>query len=176
MTLLLASVTDSDEAEIAIEHGADIVDLKDPSKGALGAWPVDAVGAGVRAVAGRRPVSAVTGDLPMEPEAIREAVRNMAQAGVDYVKVGLFPGPRRPDCIRALSGLARSTRIIGVMFADAEPAFDLVPVMAECGFAGAMLDTAHKGTGRLLDRADMATLKDFVGRCQSNNLMVGLAG
>jgi len=176
MTLLLASVTDSDEAEIAIEHGADIVDLKDPSKGALGAWPVEAVRGGVRAVAGRRPVSAVTGDLPMEPEVISAVVGDMAHAGVDYVKVGLFPGPRRPDCIRALSDLARNTKIVAVMFADAEPAFDLVPVMAECGFAGAMLDTAHKGTGRLLDRMDMATLKDFVGRCQSNSLMAGLAG
>src|SRR5215470_10297947 len=176
MTLLLASVTDTDEAGIAVAHGADVVDLKDPSKGALGAWSVEAVRTGVRAVAGRRPVSAVTGDLPMEPEVITAAVRDMAQAGVDYVKVGLFPGPRRVECIRALAALAPGSKIVGVVFADAEPAFDLVPVMAECGFAGAMLDTAHKGTGRLLDRMDMATLKDFVGRCQSNSLMAGLAG
>jgi FolB domain-containing protein len=176
MTLLLASVTDEEEAEIAVAHGADIVDLKDPSKGALGAWPVEAVRAGVRAVAGRRPVSAVTGDLPMEPEVVAAAARGMAQTGVDYVKVGLFPGPRRAECVRALSVLARSSNIVGVMFADAEPDFDLLPVMAECGFAGAMLDTAHKGSGRLLDRMDMARLKDFVGQCQSNGLMAGLAG
>jgi (5-formylfuran-3-yl)methyl phosphate synthase len=176
MTLLLASVTDIDEAEIAVEHGADIVDLKDPSKGALGAWSVEAVRAGVRAVAGRRPVSAVTGDLPMDPEVVVAAVHDMAHAGVDFVKVGLFPGPRRIECIRALSALARSSKIVGVVFADAEPAFDLVPVMAECGFAGAMLDTAHKGTGRLIDRMDVATLKDFVGRCRSNGLTAGLAG
>jgi FolB domain-containing protein len=176
MTLLLASVTDVDEAGIAVEHEADIIDLKDPSRGALGAWLVEAVQAGVRAVAGRRPVSAVTGDLPMEPEVITASARAMAQAGVDYVKVGLFPGPRRVQCIRALAVLARSTNIVGVMFADAEPDFDLVPVMAECGLAGAMLDTAHKGSGRLLDGMDMTTLKSFVGQCQSNGLMAGLAG
>jgi FolB domain-containing protein len=176
MTLLLASVTDEEEAEIAVAHGADIVDLKDPSKGALGAWRVEAVRACVRAVAGRRPVSAVTGDLPMEPEVVAAAAREMAQTGIDYVKVGLFPGPRRAECVRALSVLARSSNIVGVMFADAEPDFDLLPVMAECGFAGAMLDTAHKRSGRLLDRMDMAKLKDFVGQCQSNGLMAGLAG
>ena len=176
MTLLLASVTGVDEAETAVEHGADIIDLKDPSKGALGALPADVVRASVQAVAGRRPTSAVTGDLPMEPDIVSTAARSIAQAGVDYVKVGVFPGGRRLDCIRALSVLARSSKIVGVMFADAEPDFELVSVMAECGFAGAMLDTAHKGSGRLLDRMDMATLKDFVGQCQANGLMAGLAG
>src|SRR5438128_2176152 len=99
MTLLLASVTGIDEAEVAVEGGADIVDLKDPSKGALGGLSVDVVRASVQALAGRRPVSAVTGDLPMEPDLVSAAARGIAQTGVDYVKVGLFPGPRRRECI-----------------------------------------------------------------------------
>jgi dihydroneopterin aldolase len=176
MTLLLASVTEVDEAEIAVAHGVDIVDLKDPARGALGALPVDVVRRCVQAVAGRRPVSAVTGDLPMEPDIVSATARDIAQTGVDYVKVGLFPGPRRRECLRALSVLARSSNIVGVIFADAEPDFDLVPMMAECGFAGAMLDTAHKGAGRLFDAMDMATLKDFVRECQASGLMAGLAG
>ena len=176
MTLLLASVTDVAEAETAIEHGADIVDLKDPSAGALGALPLEVVRTCVQAVAGRRPVSAVTGDLPMQPDLVSAAARDIAQTGVDYVKVGLFPGERRIDCIRALAVLARSTKIVGVMFADCEPDLSLVSLMAECGFAGVMLDTANKRAGRLLDHIDMAVLKDLLARCRANALLAGLAG
>src|SRR5215470_1547988 len=156
MTLLLASVTGRQEAEIALEHGADIVDLKDASKGALGGLPADAIRETARAVGGRRLVSAAAGDLPMQPDMVAAAGRIIAETGVDYVKVGLFPGPRRPDCVRALSDLARSTKIVGVMFADCEPDLSLVSLMAECGFAGVMLDTANKRAGRLLDHIDMA--------------------
>src|SRR4051794_33920251 len=113
MTLFLASVTGPDEAETAIAGGADIIDLKDPSQGALGALPIETVRATVAAVRGRRPVSAVTGDLPMEPDVIVAAAGAMAQTGVDYVKVGLFPGPRRRDCIGALANLAQTTKLVG---------------------------------------------------------------
>ncbi len=176
MTLFLASVRDADEAEIAVADGADIIDLKDPSQGALGALSPEAVETVVRSVAGRRPVSAVTGDLPMQPEIVVAAAARMAHAGVDYVKVGLFPGPGREDCIRTLSGVAGDTKLVGVMFADAEADSGLVPLMAECGFAGVMVDTARKGLGSLLDHMDLAALEDFVVCARANGLMAGLAG
>ncbi len=176
MTLLLASVTGPDEAALVLTHGADIVDLKDPAQGPLGAVGADVLRATVAAVAGRRPVSAVTGNLAMVPDVIAAAVESAARSKVDYVKVGLFSGPGREDCIRALSSQARRTRIVGVMFADSGADTALVPLMAEAGFAGAMLDTAEKATGRLLDCLDVAALRDFVGGCRSHGLMAGLAG
>ncbi|MGB9210468.1 MAG: (5-formylfuran-3-yl)methyl phosphate synthase, partial [Pseudolabrys sp.] len=90
MTLLLASVTGSREAELAVTHGADIIDLKDPSQGALGALELSVVCDAVSTIAGRRPTSAVIGDLPMEPGVIAAAVAATAKTGVDFVKVGLF--------------------------------------------------------------------------------------
>src|SRR5262249_53831086 len=110
MTLLLASVTGPEEAEIAVRHGADIVDLKDPARGAFGAVAPRIVAATVAAVAGRRPVSAVAGELAMEPDAIVGAASALADAGVDYVKVALFPEPGRAACIRALASLARRVK------------------------------------------------------------------
>ncbi|MGC2011909.1 MAG: (5-formylfuran-3-yl)methyl phosphate synthase, partial [Pseudolabrys sp.] len=95
MTLLLASVTGSREAELAVTHGADIIDLKDPSQGALGALELSVVCDAVSTIAGRRPTSAVIGDLPMEPGAIAAAVAATAKTGVDFVKVGLFAGSKR---------------------------------------------------------------------------------
>jgi (5-formylfuran-3-yl)methyl phosphate synthase len=176
MTLLLASVIGPEEAALVLAHGADIIDLKDASQGALGALPPEVVRATVAAVRGRRPVSAVIGDLPMEPDVIAAAVESTAQTEVDYVKVGLFPGPLRAQCVRELSSLARKTKIVGVMFADGGADNALVHLMAESGFAGAMLDTADKRGGRLLDCMDIASLRDFVAACQEHGLMTGLAG
>jgi FolB domain-containing protein len=176
MTLFLASVTDAAEAEIALAHGVDIIDFKHPARGALGALDTDEVRAGVGAIAGRRPVSAVTGDLPMRPEVVVEAVRSMASTGVDFVKVGLFPESGRAACVAALRVLAGKAKLIGVMFADLGPDSELIRAMAEAGFAGAMLDTARKDGRRLLDHIDMPTLREFVAACRSYGIMAGLAG
>jgi FolB domain-containing protein len=176
MTLFLASVTGPEEAEIALASGADIIDLKDPANGALGAVAPDVVRATVGAIAGRRPTSAVAGDLPMDPAAIVGAVEALALTGVDYVKVGLFPGGRREACVRALAPVARGAKIVGVMFADHGADIALIPTMAAAGFAGAMLDTAHNSAGRLLDALDITALREFVAACRAHGLLAGLAG
>jgi len=49
-------------------------------------------------------------------------------------------------------------------------------LMANNGFTGAMLDTAKKGAGRLLDHMDVAALDRFIDRCRENGLTSGLAG
>ncbi|MEN3375202.1 MAG: (5-formylfuran-3-yl)methyl phosphate synthase [Hyphomicrobiales bacterium] len=176
MTLLLASVNGPAEAEIAVAQGVDIVDLKDTSKGAFGAVTPDVVRATVTAVAGRRPVSAVTGELAMESELLVAAAGAMADAGATYVKVALFPGPRRADCIRALSALARRVKIVGVMFADNGWDQALIALMTQSGFAGGMLDTAHKRNGNLLTHIDIPTLGNLVDAFRAQGLLAGLAG
>jgi (5-formylfuran-3-yl)methyl phosphate synthase len=175
MTFMLASVTSAEEAEIAIRHGADIIDVKDVST-ALGAAPTALVKATVDTAGQRRPVSAVVGEIAMEPAAIVEAASRVAAAGASYVKVGLYPDARRADCIRALSSLAKRVKLIGVMFADDGADEALVPLMAQTGFAGAMIDTARKIGGRLLDRMDISLIRRFVEASHMRGLMAGLAG
>ena len=176
MTLFLASVASSEEALLALRRGADIVDAKDATKGALGALAADAIRAIVGAVAGRASVSAVTGDGAMVPALMVEAAAAIAGTGPDFVKVGLFPDPQRADCIRALASLARTTKLIGVMFADRGADRALVRLMAEAGFAGAMLDTASKHGGRLLAHWDVPALRAFIGECRAQALLSGLSG
>jgi dihydroneopterin aldolase len=152
MTLLLASVRSTDEAEAALVLGADIVDLTD-ARGALGALNIDTVRAAVQAVKGRRLTSASAGDLPMEPETLAAAVNAMAATRVQYVKVGLFPDPRRGACVALLGARTRDTRLIGVLFADVEPDIGALPALlarlSAAGFAGAILDTLTKTLGGL---------------------------
>jgi FolB domain-containing protein len=175
MTLMLASVTGAEEAEIAVRHGADIIDLKDVNS-AFGAAAPAVLRATVDAVARRRPVSAVTGELAMEPEAVARAAAAIADVGASYIKVGLYPGHRRTDCIRALSSLARRTSLIGVMFADHGADEALIALMARSGFAGVMIDTARKTGGRLFDHMDIAVIGRFVDAARRHGLMAGLAG
>lgn len=176
MTLMLASVTGVEEAEVAVRHGADIIDLKDVNS-AFGAIAPSVIRATVDLLARRRPVSAVAGELEMDPEAIARAVATIADAGVSYIKVGLYPDRRREDCVRALAPLARGASLIGVMFADHGGADEaLIALMAESGFSGAMIDTANKTDGRLLDHMNIASIGRFVQAARTRGLMAGLAG
>jgi dihydroneopterin aldolase len=176
MTLMLASVTGPAEAELVLAAGADIIDMKDPSAGALGALSPEIVRESVARLAGRRPTSAVTGDLPMVPETLRVAVETMAATGVHYVKIGIFPSERAREVIDSLRECAGRTKLIAVFFADLAPDFELVDACAAAGFAGAMLDTAQKGSGRLLNHLDLLALNTFIARCHKNRLIAGLAG
>jgi dihydroneopterin aldolase len=175
MAFMLASVTGPEEADVAIRHGADIVDLKDVGS-AFGAVHPAVVRATVDAIARRRPVSAVSGEPEMDPHALVRAVAAIADAGADYVKIGLYPHPRRDDCIRALAPLARRVSLIGVTFADHGADEAIIRLMAQSGFAGAMIDTVRKTGGRLLDHMDIAALGRFVDRARACGLLAGLAG
>ncbi len=176
MTLMLASAATPAEAELALSSGVDIIDLKDPAKGALGALEPAVVAEIVAAIARRKPVSAAAGDHFDSPAEAAAAARALAATGVDYVKVGLASDASGRAAIHALKNLAASTKLVGVLFADRAPDLDLLQLMAECGFSGAMLDTFQKGEGRLLDYMDVAALAAFVDRCRELGLQPGLAG
>ncbi|MGA9604781.1 MAG: (5-formylfuran-3-yl)methyl phosphate synthase, partial [Methyloceanibacter sp.] len=136
MTRFLASVRDVAEAEMALAAGADIVDLKDPAKGALGALASDAIASCVAAIACRAELSATVGDLEMEPATVLSAVRATAATGVGYVKLGLFPGVDARGCLGLLAEQARGVRLILVIFADASPGFDVIREAALIGASG----------------------------------------
>lgn len=176
MTLFLASVRDAAEAEMAVGAGADIVDLKDPVRGALGALDLDTIDACVRAVGGRVPVSATIGDLPLDESIVPASVLATAARGVDYVKLGLFPGGDREGCLNALAGLAARTRLIVVLFADALPETDPIGLAARTGACGVMFDTLGKGGAALPDLISPGRLAGFAAAARAQNMTMGLAG
>lgn len=177
MSAWLASVTDAAEARQVLAAGAAIVDAKNPHAGALGALPHEVVRAMVASVAGRAPVSATIGDFPaMPPQDVSRAVAEMAAAGVDFVKIGLFPAHDLIACLDALAPIAARQRLVAVLFADREPDFGLLLHLAKRGFAGVMLDTADKTAGGLLAHQPPERLADFVARAKLLGLLTGLAG
>lgn len=111
--LFLASVTSVSEADAAKTGGADIIDCKNPAEGALGALPVEVVAAIRSAIAPSVKVSATIGDLVPEPDALVAAATAMAATGVDYVKIGFFPGGDAKAAIRALGRAFGSAQPVG---------------------------------------------------------------
>lgn len=176
VTKFLASVRNRAEALTALENGADIIDVKEPDAGALGAADPESLADVLAAVAGRRPVSAVAGTLSMAPEALASAVAARRQA--DFVKVGLStPDTAHLDAaLEDLAPHAGATRLIAVLFADEGIDLRLLDRIAAAGFAGVMLDTARKDGRRLIDHAPLATLSAFVEASRSHDLFCGLAG
>ncbi|HEU5169241.1 MAG TPA: (5-formylfuran-3-yl)methyl phosphate synthase [Gemmatimonadales bacterium] len=177
MTLLLASVRTITEARMALAGGADILDLKEPSAGALGAVAVDVAADVVRFVDGRVPVSATVGDLPMQPLLLAPAIAEMAATGVSFVKVGLFGGGPFDPCLDALARAARAgVRVVAVLFADQRPDLSRLDRIAAAGLRGVMLDTADKRSGGLRTHAADEDLARFVRAARAAGLFAGLAG
>jgi uncharacterized protein (UPF0264 family) len=150
---LLVSVTDVAEARLAVAGGVDVVDVKNPAEGSLGA-PAPGVIAQVRDVLpGELPLSAALGDLPCLPGTAALAALGAVRSGATYVKLGLW-GAAGPDDAAAVLRAAREAvdggaAVIAVAYADAArvpsrplaPA-DLVAVARRAGVSGCLIDTA----------------------------------
>jgi uncharacterized protein (UPF0264 family) len=171
----LASVTTLPEGQLCISLGADIIDCKDPAKGALGALAHETVAAIKSGLPGTV-VSATVGDLPSLPDAVLPAVMAMASTGVDYIKIGLFPGGDARATIESLGDLRLNVGLVGLLLADRTPDWELIPIMAEASFDGVMLDTAQKGQSALPDIIGLEGLSQFIHRARELGLLAGLAG
>ncbi len=176
MTRMLASVVDVQELQQAIAGGVDIIDLKNPHAGALGALPAEVIRQLVRETAGRCPVSATVGDLPPEPTRLTAAIRETAECGVDYVKVGFFGNQNLAECLQAIATLTERISVVAVLFADRQPPMERLEIFAATGFRGVMLDTAGKRGGGLLEHIDLPQLERFVAESRQLGMFCGLAG
>jgi uncharacterized protein (UPF0264 family) len=147
---LLVSVRGSVEARAAVAGGADVIDAKDPARGALGPVRRDRLAAIRRAVGAVRPVSAALGDAG---DAAMVAAAAAAARGVAFVKLG-FGGvtsdaPARSLARAARRGAASATALVLVAYADWRRAPSLAPdrlvaVAVDAGATGLLLDTARK--------------------------------
>jgi len=181
MTGMLASVNSLQEAQLALDAEVDIIDLKQPSKGALGALEIDLIKTIVTAINGVCPISATIGDLPMQPDSVFKAVDDMVNTGVDYVKIGFFPDG---DWLATLQKLhshtdlwqQQRTGLIAVLFADTQPDLTILSTLKNSGFKGVMLDTMDKQKGSLTQVMAPVTITQFVKLTRQHQLLCGLAG
>ncbi|SJM95939.1 Response regulator receiver protein (fragment) [Crenothrix polyspora] len=177
MTKMLASVNSVEEALVVLQENVDIIDLKQPALGALGALDIALVKAIVATINNRCPVSATIGDLPMQAQLIFNAVQTMAETGVEYIKIGFFPDNNWQTIIDKLSGLTQNNlALIAVLFADGQPDLSVIHALKNAGFTGVMLDTMDKKNGSLSQVMSKNTLQHFVHLAKNQQLLCGLAG
>ena len=168
MTLMLASVSSPQEAEIAIAHGADIIDVRDPDAAFAGV-ALDVARGIVASVAGRRPVSAVADETS-------NGVTAMADAGAAYVEVPLGRDASLAARVRGLAPLTRRVKLLGVVFAENGFDQDVIALIADAGFAGVLLHTTREEQRGLLDVMDIPALANFIEAARAKGLLAGFAG
>ena len=181
MTGLLVSVRDAREARLALAGGVDLIDIKEPSRGALGeADP--AIWRDVRdATAGAVPLSAALGEmLAAVPSA------HLAElAGFQFAKWGLARCRRDPDWparwAQRLQWLPSAVIPVAVVYADWQtaeaPPPEQVIEQAAALHCGVMLfDTFDKARGSLLDYLPLPELTRWTSQARRAGLRVVLGG
>lgn len=181
------SVTDAGEAWLAVAGGVDVVDVKNPAEGSLGA-PAPGVIAAVRdALPAALPLSAALGDLPPLPGSAALAAVGAARSGAAYVKLGLLGVSRAADAVAVLRAVREAVEgdaaVVAVAYADAAlvpsralAPGDLVAVARAAGVHGCLVDTAVKDGRGLLSWLDHAALVALVAAAHDAGLEIALAG
>jgi uncharacterized protein (UPF0264 family) len=172
----------------AIAGGADIIDVKNPKEGALGAcfpWVIKRI----REVTPKPlEVSCTLGDLPNLPGSVSLAALGAASTGVNYIKVSLYGVKNQEEAVYLIRNVVRVIRdfdpsiMIAVAgFADAERIGSVDPlliprIVKEAQADIAMLDTAIKDGKSLMSFLNVDQLRGFVEESHNFGLKTALAG
>ncbi len=177
MTGMLASITCVTEAKIVLNAGVDIIDIKNPNEGALGAQEINVVKDIVGFVNGEVLTSATVGDIDSNDPELINAILNMAETGVDYVKVGLFSEKVSDGFINTINEAAnKGVKLVIVFFAENYNNIESVSLLMQTRISGIMLDTKEKQSKNLCSLLNKNELHEFINLAKTNGLITGLAG
>ncbi|EUC15370.1 (5-formylfuran-3-yl)methyl phosphate synthase [Paraburkholderia hospita] len=182
MIRMLASVRDLDEARDAAQAGADLIDLKEPGAGALGAVAAPRIAHIVQSLRAEHPglpISAAVGDLrPGDHASLEYRASQVGRCGVDYVKAGIPADSASFDiALRSLTYMrSLHWNMVPVLLVDNGLDLRIVEQACELRFAGVMVDTGSKRRGDLFQCVPLAVLDSMVQIARVHNVMAGLAG
>ena len=180
---LLVSPRDIPEARKSL--AADIIDVKKPSEGSLGAnfpWVIREI----KSIS-TKPVSAAIGDFDYKPGGASLAAYGAACSGADYIKVGLmFDGIDKASdliesVVKAVKDEFPKKRVVISAYSDylrlgSISPFDMAPLVREAGADLAMIDTGIKDGKSTFDFMDEATLTRFTWKNHDLGIGTAIAG
>jgi uncharacterized protein (UPF0264 family) len=181
MTGLLVSVRSPEEAEIALAGGADLIDVKEPSRGALGPADPQTWSAIHRVVRRRKPASVALGEL------LDEGIERLARecGGFAFAKIGLAGCHEQVGWLKRWQQVVQSlpvgTSPVPVAYADWPAARGHSPrvVVAIAQWSPArlaLIDTFDKRAGNLLAHLDRDYLADLAREAAEADVSLVLAG
>ncbi len=183
---LLISPINVKEATAAVLGGADIIDVKNPAEGSLGAnfpWVIREI---KNAIPQEIEISATLGDLDYKPGTASIAAFGLANLGVDYIKAGFFGVKNKEQgedmaekILQAVEGF--DVKVVLSGYADYDKIGSISPfllpgIAADSGADVVMIDTATKDGRTLFDYMGADDLSRFVNKSHDLNLTVALAG
>ncbi len=182
MAKLLVSVRNRAEALAAREGGADLIDVKEPLRGSLGAASESAVRDVLQLVSGHRPVSMALGELA---ELANQPIDPRPVPGVQFAKLGLAGCGKLNDWQtrwrRAIDTWPAGVRPVAVVYADWRTAAAPSPAevlsaawQLEC--AALLVDTFDKSRGGLFDHMSDDELERLANGTHDGGLALALAG
>jgi hypothetical protein len=181
---LLVSPSSIEEAKLCLD--ADIIDVKRPAEGSLGAnfpWVIR----DIKRMAKSTPVSAAIGDYLPKPGNASLAAYGAACAGADFVKIGLMFNDKKAAkevieaVVQAVKGPFPEKTVVIAGYSDfarlgSINPFDISPIAAECGADVAMIDTGKKDGKSTFEFMSKDVLTKFTDLNRSLGLETALAG
>lgn len=189
---LMVSPKDVEEAKAVIRGNADIVDVKNPKEGSLGAnfpWVIRAIKELVEKERGNgMEMSAAIGDFDYKPGTASLAALGAASAGADYIKIGLLKIKTRQEAIDLLTGVVKAVKgfdptkkVVSAFYSDYKrinsiSPFEITEIGKEVDIDVAMVDTGIKDGRSTLEFLSEEELKTFVSESKALGLETALAG
>jgi uncharacterized protein (UPF0264 family) len=173
---LLVSVRDAAEAVVALSGGADLIDVKDLTRGPLGRADAAIIAEVVAAIAGRVPVSVALGEL-------RDHSPVELPSRVAFAKWGLsgMLDTHWPDLLHSAARTLSHAAPVAVAYADwtraeAPRPADVVAGAIASQTTVALFDTFRKDGSTLLDWMSLDEIAALVQTCRQADVKVALAG
>lgn len=176
---LLVSVRDAMEARVALRGGADVIDVKEPDNGPLGAASCGVIEAVVQEVAGAVPVTAALGELADGPRL------DGLPSGLAAVKVGLAGVVSRlrwrDDLVAVRDRLPAGLPLVAASYADTARAGAPEPegvleASVELGSGWIVLDTWDKSGGNSLEYLGKPRARRLIEQAAKAGISLVLAG
>ena len=191
MPKLLLSVRSAHEANLALEAGVDLIDIKEPSAGALGAASPEVIDEIVQLVNRRSPTSVACGELI---QSAAEIAKRLPGSGPgprpgglwpDYVKVGLSGCGSIDDWPQKwrqfLALLPPRSAPVAVIYADwreadAPSPAEVIEQVKSVKRAAVLIDTFDKTGPGLLRISSIDVVRALIDEVRTLRMPVAVAG
>lgn len=186
---LLVSIQSLEEAQIAVNSGCDILDIKNPTEGSLGAnfpWVLKDIIDSFPHLSCE--TSATIGDLYHRPGTASLAGYAVASLGIKYVKAGLYDSKTYEQAVEMISAVKRAVKIANKKSCFVASGFadwrkfnglshqDLVRATIYAKGEVVLLDTFIKDGSNLFNNISVDELCQFVSSCHKSGIKCALAG
>ena len=182
MAGLLVSIRSVEEARLVLTTNIDIIDVKEPTKGSLGATSPSVLAGIACEIPSHRPLSVALGEV-LERET-NDTSFNLP-SNVRYAKLGLSGCAMVPDWpgkwSHQLSLLPPATIRVAVAYADWQraecpPPEDVTRIGAQFGCRVLLIDTFNKSDGTLLQHLQPSEIEQVQKKARSFGMMFVVAG